>query len=70
MQNFYSKFNEIELLMGSILETNIPNGLFGPTLSCIIANQFQNIQQGDRFWYTHTDYYDSSFTTGKYICRL
>ncbi|XKL69519.1 hypothetical protein PGB90_007288 [Kerria lacca] len=57
----YNDLSDAELLVGALTESNIPNGIFGPTLSCIADIQFENIKRGDRFWYSNQNF-DASFT--------
>lgn len=63
---FDSDLSDAELLVGALTESNIPNGIFGPTLSCIADIQFENIKRGDRFWYSNQNF-DASFTNGWYL---
>ncbi|CAK9299408.1 unnamed protein product, partial [Gordionus sp. m RMFG-2023] len=50
----YSNVEDIDLLVGLLLEAHTQNddfGTFGPTASCIMADQFMRLRRGDRFWY-------------------
>ena len=45
--------DNLDLFVGGILEKPVNDGLLGPTFSCIIGEQFKNLRDGDRFFYTH-----------------
>lgn len=47
---FYLSGN-IDLFAGGIAEKRFDGALIGPTFSCIIAEQFRRIRDGDRFWF-------------------
>ena len=42
---------DIDLFPAALAENPVPGGLLGPTFSCLIADQFQAIKIGDRYWY-------------------
>ena len=56
--------HDIDLWSGGVSEIPTPGALLGPTFGCIIAQQFQAIRFGDRFWYELPDW-PSSFTPSK-----
>ncbi|XP_048249367.1 peroxidase-like protein 3 [Haliotis rufescens] len=43
--------DDVEIFPAGISERPVPGGVLGPTLSCIIAKQFELIKKGDRFWH-------------------
>ena len=50
--NYCRNVADIDLWVGGLAETNrSKEAIVGPTLSCIIANQFQALKIGDRFFY-------------------
>lgn len=55
--------DDIDLYTGALAEE--PHGrLLGPTLTCLLADQFLRVKIGDRFWY-ETDDEVAGFTMGK-----
>lgn len=53
--------NDIDLLVGALLEEPVVGALFGPTISCLLSLQFEQLKQTDRFWYEN-EIPPSSFT--------
>lgn len=47
----YGTVDKIDLWAGGLAEDHIRGGNVGPTFSRIIADQFQRLRDGDRFWY-------------------
>ena len=41
----------MDLFIGGVSERPVPGGLVGPTFGGIIAQQFRNLKQADRFFY-------------------
>jgi hypothetical protein len=54
LQNLYGSVNNIDLWVGGLAENHIPGGSMGPLFTAIIADQFQRLRDGDRFWYEGT----------------
>lgn len=53
-------YNDMDLLSGGLLETPSRGAVFGPTFSCLLANQFSLVKNSDRFWYEN-DFPPSTF---------
>jgi len=47
----YGDVNKVELWIGGLAENHVPGAMVGQTFDVIIAQQFQNLRDGDRFWY-------------------
>ena len=60
---FFSSPQDIDLFTGALTESAVSGGNLGPTLDCIIGDQFMKLKYGDRFWYQGTD---NGFSPGLY----
>lgn len=56
--------NDIDMYTGALSEFPIEGGLVGPTITCLISDQFKRLKQGDSFWY-ETNKQPQAFTLGK-----
>lgn len=43
--------DDVDLYTGALSETPLDGGILGPTLRCLILDQFFRLKKGDRFWY-------------------
>ncbi|XP_043221508.1 peroxidase-like isoform X1 [Amphibalanus amphitrite] len=59
--NIYQHPDDIDLWSGGISEKPLPGSMVGPTLACLIAEQFRVLKFGDRFWFENQGF-PSSFT--------
>ncbi|XP_037080364.1 peroxidase-like isoform X2 [Pollicipes pollicipes] len=59
--NVYRHPDDIDLWSGGLSEKPLPGSMVGPTLACVIAEQFRVLKYGDRFWFENQGY-PSSFT--------
>lgn len=51
LENIYQSAEDIDLLAGALMEKPATGTVFGPTLTCLLTLQFQNLRNSDRFWY-------------------
>lgn len=54
LKNFYASVHDIDLYVAGILEHHLPNSELGPTMACLVAEQFRRLKYGDRFWYENS----------------
>ncbi len=47
----YASPDDVELWIGVLAEDHLPGAMVGELAATIIARQFQNLRDGDRFWY-------------------
>ncbi|XP_057660218.1 uncharacterized protein LOC130896263 [Diorhabda carinulata] len=64
LEQLYKNPNDIDLIVGAILEEPLPGSLLGPTFNCLLKKQFQLLRESDRFWYEN-DLPPSSFTNNQ-----
>lgn len=51
LENLYGNINDVDAWVGMLAEKAMPNKLFGPTVTAALTRQFQNLRDGDRFFY-------------------
>ena len=51
LQSVYGTVDAVELWVGGLAERHVAGGMVGETFQRIIARQFQNLRDGDAFWY-------------------
>ncbi|CAH1108455.1 unnamed protein product [Psylliodes chrysocephalus] len=64
LKYMYRSTDDIDLLVGGLLEKPIPGTVVGPTFNCLLKQQFQLLKETDRFWYEN-DLPPSSLTTSQ-----
>lgn len=63
LSKVYRSVDDIDLYIGGLVERHLPGSMLGPVFSCIIADQFARLKEGDRFFYEHGGH-PHSFTPG------
>ena len=48
MAAVYRSVDDIDLYVGGLVESHLPGSMLGPVFSCIIADQFARLKEGDR----------------------
>lgn len=51
LQAAYGDVNNVELWIGGLAEDHVSGAMVGQTFDVIIARQFRDLRDGDRFWY-------------------
>ena len=60
LDDAYGTLDSIDAWVGLLSEDHAPGALVGPTLKAIIADQFERLRDGDRFW--HESYLPAGLT--------
>lgn len=55
MKSIYKHPQDVDLYVGILSEIALDDAILGPVGSCIVADQFVRLKQGDRFWYETSD---------------
>ena len=51
----HGSLNDVDPWMGGLAEQRLPDSFIGPTFACIFGITFDNVRNGDRFWYENPD---------------
>ncbi|KAL6261733.1 hypothetical protein P5V15_006822 [Pogonomyrmex californicus] len=51
LSTIYANLEDVDLLVGGILETPVAGVAVGPTFACLLKKQFVTMRNSDRFWY-------------------
>ncbi|NEO57352.1 MAG: peroxiredoxin [Okeania sp. SIO3B5] len=57
LQAVYSNVDEIDLWVGMLAEDNLENSSIGELNEAILADQFERLRDGDRFWYENDTHF-------------
>lgn len=55
LQQIYGSVNDVELFVGLMAEHHLPGSSLGQTEQAILAQQFENLRDGDRYFYENAD---------------
>ncbi|KAI5698979.1 hypothetical protein M8J75_014772 [Diaphorina citri] len=61
LRETYKNIDNVDLLIGGLLENSEPGSALGITFSCLLARQFSVLKDSDRFWYEN-DFPPTSFS--------
>ncbi|XP_015600692.1 uncharacterized protein LOC107270313 isoform X1 [Cephus cinctus] len=65
LRNIYAHVDDIDLLVGGSMETPIAGGILGPTVRCLVGEQFYRSRVSDRYFYDNANF-PHSFTEEQY----
>ncbi|EFN77155.1 uncharacterized protein LOC105189890 isoform X2 [Harpegnathos saltator] len=51
LSTIYTHLEDVDLLVGGILETPVNGAAVGPTFECLLKKQLVTMRKSDRFWY-------------------
>ncbi|PSN38523.1 hypothetical protein C0J52_20098 [Blattella germanica] len=51
LSELFVTVDDVDLYTGAIAEGPIRGGFLGPTITCLLADQFTRLKRGDRYWY-------------------
>lgn len=51
IKEIYKSVDDIDMYTGALAELPLEGSLVGPTVTCLLTDQFLRLQRGDRFWY-------------------
>lgn len=66
LRTLYETVEDVDMYTGALAELPLEGSLVGPTVTCLLADQFLRLKIGDRFWY-ETDQQPQAFTPGTVI---
>ena len=69
LESVYRKVENIDLLVGLMSEIPANDAMVGPTLQCIIGEQFVRTRNGDRYFYENENQ-PSPFSEGEFRIRI
>ena len=58
LMGVYDDIDDIDLWAGGLAERHVNGGMLGELFSLIIADQFERLREGDRFWYQQTGMFE------------
>ncbi|XP_067938237.1 peroxidasin homolog isoform X2 [Watersipora subatra] len=59
LEQIYGHPGNIDLFVGAMVEKLLPGARIGPTFTCILAEQFKRLRDGDRFYYENPGVFSS-----------
>jgi peroxidase len=56
LQQVYGSVDQVDLFVGGLAEDPAPDAMVGPTFQAIIADQFENLRDGDRLFFENQEF--------------
>jgi hypothetical protein len=56
LQQTYGTVDKLDLFIGGLAEKHVPGADMGQTFRAILARQFENLRDGDRFWWQNENF--------------
>jgi hypothetical protein len=56
LQKVFSSVDDVDLFIGGLAEDHAQGAMVGPTFQAIIAQQFENLRDGDRLWWQNAGF--------------
>lgn len=66
MKKLYATVDDVDLIVGALLEYPCPNAIVGPTARCIMSDVFYRLRYGDRYFFD-VENQPGSFSVGMRI---
>src|SRR5207344_2726830 len=60
LQTAFGDVNKVSLFIGGLAETHASGSMLGETFRRIIADQFENLRDGDRLWWENQGFDDET----------
>ncbi len=57
LEEAYGELRYVDLLAGGLAEDHLPGAMLGETFHAILADQFQRLRDGDRYWFENDPYF-------------
>jgi peroxidase len=61
-ENVFGDINSVDLFMGGLAEAHAPGAVVGPTFQAILADQFQRLRSGDRYFFMNEGFDQQTLT--------
>ena len=60
LSGVYGHPGNVDVWVGGLMEDPVPGGRVGPTVRCLLVEQFRRLRDGDRFWYENPSTFSSA----------
>jgi hypothetical protein len=59
LEQLFGTVSNIDAFVGALAEDHLPGSSVGPLIQAVVANQFQRLRDGDRFFYASDEFFRS-----------